>query len=106
MTAVPNSTRIILIFNLLISEYTFNSSIRISAENVMVTIFAKESLKNVIEKRRMTDPWKIDFHTQMKNVLKLSALPFCSVLYSGGNFRMASTSASSSNTNVNTGREV
>lgn len=66
--------------NLLTTEYTFNSSTIIKDEKVIVTMFTNESLKNAIHQNIIRPPWKILFHTQIKNVLKDSDLPFCKVL--------------------------
>ena len=44
--------------------------------NVIVTMFAYESLNIRIENIITTEPWKIDFQTQMQNVLKLRLRPF------------------------------
>jgi len=76
MIAAITKTIIILGVILLISENTFKSSMQINALKVMVTMFAKESLKKMIEVSKITEPWYRDFQTQMQKVLKLSALPF------------------------------
>jgi hypothetical protein len=100
-----------------------SSSIIIRAENVIVTIFEKDSLKKITVESMITQPynikriiralclimyltWYIDFQTQIKNVLVERDLPFSRVLYSGGNFMTDATFTSSSNTKENTGKLV
>jgi hypothetical protein len=56
MIAAITKTIIILGVILLISENTFKSSMQINALNVMVTMFAKESLKKMIEVSKITEP--------------------------------------------------
>ena len=51
-----------------------------SAENVMVTMFVNDSLKNMTDASMITHPWKIDFQSQMRKVLVLRDLPFYRVL--------------------------
>ena len=53
-----------------------SSSVIISAEKVMVTMFVNDSLKNMIVPTMMTAPWYIDFQNQIKKVLKDKLLPF------------------------------
>lgn len=62
--------------SLLMTEYTFRISIMMRALNVMVTIFANESWKKRMDPTMITQPWKIDFHTQIRNVLNERDLPF------------------------------
>lgn len=76
------------------------------AVKVIVTMFAKESLKKMTAPSMMIPPWKIDLNVQIKKVLAESTLPFCKVAYKGGNFKTDSTEQSSSRTSENTGSEV
>jgi hypothetical protein len=48
----------------------------ISAEKVIVTMLVKDSLKNITVASMITQPWKIDFQSQIKKVLVDSDLPF------------------------------
>ena len=47
-----------------------------SAEKVMVTMLVKGSLKNITVPSIMTQPWKIDFQSQMRKVLVERERPF------------------------------
>jgi hypothetical protein len=51
-------------------------------------------------------PWKIDFHIQIKKVFELSTLPFCKLEYNIGNFITAVGVTSSSVTREKTGNIV
>jgi hypothetical protein len=56
--------------------YTLSSSVKIRAENVIVTMFVKDSWKNIIVPSIMTQPWKTDLKNQMRKVLTESERPF------------------------------
>ncbi len=55
----------------------FKSSEIINALNVIVTILEKDFSNIQKVKSIITAPWYILFHIQIKNVLRLSYLPFC-----------------------------
>jgi hypothetical protein len=61
----------------------------ISALKVMVTMFVKGSLKYMTDANMITQPWKIDFQSQIRKVLVERERPFWRVLYRGGNFMTA-----------------
>ena len=50
-----------------------------SAVKVMVTMFVNGSLKKNRAESMITQPWNIDFHTQIRKVLEESERPFCKV---------------------------
>lgn len=54
--AAANRMKIVFLVILLISENTFRSSIQIKAENVIVTMLAKESLNRITEVIKITEP--------------------------------------------------
>lgn len=55
--AAAKRMKIVFLVILLISENTLRSSIQIKAENVIVTMFAKESLNRITEVIKITEPW-------------------------------------------------
>jgi len=79
---------------------------RIKAVKVIITMLAKESLNMNRPSIRIKVPWKMDFHNQMQKVLTFMERPFYIVLYKGGKLMIEFTSASSSKTRENTGRDV
>ena len=82
------------------------SSVKISALNVIVTMFVKLSWKNIIVPSIITQPWKTDLKNQIRKVFTERDLPFYSVAYNGGYFMTISTLTSWSKTSENTGRQV
>jgi hypothetical protein len=48
----------------------------ISALKVMVTMFVKGSLKYMTDANMITQPWKIDFQSQIRKVLVERERPF------------------------------
>ena len=74
--SVAKEARIISKFIWDTEEYTFKSSMNISAENVIVTILANESMKNAIEANIIHAPWNKLYQLHIKNVLNESAQPF------------------------------
>lgn len=73
---------------------------------VMVTILVKDSWKKITEPSMITQPWKMDFHVQIRKVLVESARPFWRPEYRMGNFMTADSLQSSSVTRENTGNIV
>ena len=51
-----------------------------SAVKVMVTMLVKLSWKKYKVLSMITQPWKMDFHTQIRKVFVLRDRPFCRVL--------------------------
>ena len=80
ITKVNTDETIIFQLGRFTSEYTFRSSITINAEKVIVTMFVKGSLKKTTEANMITQPWKIDFHSQIRKVLVERDRPFWRVL--------------------------
>ena len=56
------------------------SSVIIRAVKVMVMILVKGSLKTIRAESMITQPWKIDFQTQIRKVLVERERPFWRVL--------------------------
>lgn len=83
-----------------------SSSVKISAEKVMVTILVNDSWKNKIVPSIITAPWKTDLKNQMRKVFTESDRPFCNVAYRGGYFMTTSTLTSVSVTREKTGMHV
>jgi len=75
-TALATCINIIRNVSLWIYVYTFSISIMISAVKVIITMFANESWNMKRPIMRMVVPWKIDFHSHIKNVLMFIDLPF------------------------------
>jgi hypothetical protein len=59
------------------SEKTFRISHTMRELKVMVTMLVNDSWKKITEPSMITQPWKMDFHVQIRNVLVESARPFC-----------------------------
>lgn len=47
-----------------------------SALNVMVTMFVNDSLKSTTVPSMITQPWNMDFQSQIRKVFALRLLPF------------------------------
>jgi hypothetical protein len=106
MTKVRKEVRRIFFCRWCTCEKTLRSSMKMRLVKVMLTMFTKESLNQVIERSIIAAPWKMEIQTQVRKVLRLSARPFCRDLYKGGNFITDERSTSLSTTREKTGIEV
>ena len=68
-----------------------SSSVKIRAENVIVTMFVKDSWKNMMVPSIIVQPWNVDLKNQMRKVFTERERPFCKVAYNGGYFIQIST---------------